>query len=137
MQATNSIGEQMKVIHTVSPETHEYLMDIIQDAQALGSIVHVITIIPSVLAVTDNGKGPARMRPENNPVKASLNTAPQCSPDYDPESTDEAKRPYCNPDFEAGKSADADKSPSPTCSPDFDADAKRPLCAPDYEPKES
>ena len=63
------IDQQISVIHGSSPEMYSFLMDTIQDAQSLGSIVQIITIIPPFLQTDEKGI------PKITPLDCSPNQA--------------------------------------------------------------
>ena len=54
--SNTSFKDQIRVFHGASPELYNFLMDLIQDAQSLGSIVQIVTIIPPFLELNENGE---------------------------------------------------------------------------------
>jgi hypothetical protein len=47
-------NEEAKVIVVSDPKLYEYLYSVIQDAQASGAVVHIVTILPTTI-VSPNG----------------------------------------------------------------------------------
>ena len=81
--ADKNIKEQIKIIHGTSPELYDFLMDVIQDAQSLGSIIQIVTIIPPFLELSENGERKFKTYisgcSPNTPEPMKINTD-DCSP---------------------------------------------------------